>query len=66
MPGLRNPPFCDGQHSAFGAGAYCLYQQDQVTGETDMLGFELIGYAFLMLFFTAIQYACLLTSASKA
>jgi hypothetical protein len=31
-----------------------------------MLGFELIGYAFLMLLFTAIQYACLVTSASKA
>ena len=31
-----------------------------------MLGFELIGYAFLMLLFTAIQYACLLTSVSKA
>jgi hypothetical protein len=31
-----------------------------------MLGFELIGYALLMLLFTATQYACLLTSASKA
>ena len=31
-----------------------------------MLGFELIGYAFLVLLFTGIQYACLLTSAQKA
>jgi hypothetical protein len=31
-----------------------------------MLGFELIGYGFLILLFTAVQYACLLTSASKA
>jgi hypothetical protein len=31
-----------------------------------MIGIELIGYAFLMLFFTAIQYACLLISTTKA
>jgi hypothetical protein len=31
-----------------------------------MLGFELIGYGFLIVLFTAIQYACLLTSAAKA
>jgi hypothetical protein len=31
-----------------------------------MLGFELIGYGFLILLFTGIQYACLLTTAQKA
>jgi hypothetical protein len=31
-----------------------------------MLGFELIGYGFLVVLFTATQYACLLTSAAKA
>ena len=31
-----------------------------------MIGIELVGYAFLVLLFTAIQYACLLTSTSKA
>lgn len=30
-----------------------------------MLGIELIGWGFLMLFFTAIQYGCLLMSAGK-
>lgn len=30
-----------------------------------MLGIELIGWGLLMLFFTAIQYGCLLMSAGK-
>jgi hypothetical protein len=36
------------------------------TGRQMMLGFEFIGYRLLILLFTTIQYACLLTSASKA
>jgi len=31
-----------------------------------MFGFELVGYGFLILLFTGIQYACLLTTAQKA
>ena len=31
-----------------------------------MLGIEFIGYGCLLLAFTAVQYACLLTSAPKA
>jgi hypothetical protein len=30
-----------------------------------MFGFEFIGWGFLVLLFTAVQYACLLTSASN-
>jgi hypothetical protein len=37
-----------------------------VTGRLTMLGIELIGYGCLLLAFTAVQYACLLTSALKA
>ena len=36
------------------------------TGRLTMLGIEYIGYACLLLAFTAVQYACLLTSALKA
>ena len=36
-----------------------------ITGRLTMLGIEFIGYGFLMLAFTAVQYACLLTSALK-
>ena len=38
----------------------------RIFGESVMLGFELIGYGFLILLFTGIQYACLLTAAPKA
>jgi hypothetical protein len=31
-----------------------------------MLGLELIGWGLMALFFTAIQYGCLLMSAGKA
>jgi hypothetical protein len=37
-----------------------------VTGRLTMLGIEFIGYGCLLLAFTAVQYACLLTSAQKA
>jgi hypothetical protein len=37
-----------------------------VTGRQTMLGIEFIGYGCLLLAFTAVQYACLLTSALKA
>ena len=36
------------------------------TGRLTMLGIEYISYACLLLAFTAVQYACLLTSALKA
>jgi hypothetical protein len=36
------------------------------TGRLTMLGIEFIGYACLLLAFTAVQYACLLTPAQKA
>jgi hypothetical protein len=36
-----------------------------VTGRLTMLGIEFIGYGCLLLAFTAVQYACLLTSALK-
>jgi len=37
-----------------------------VTGRLTMLGIEFIGYGCLLLAFTAVQYACLLTSAQQA
>jgi hypothetical protein len=36
------------------------------TGRLTMLGIEFIGYVCLLLAFTAVQYACLLTPAQKA
>jgi hypothetical protein len=36
------------------------------TGRLAMLGIEFIGYGCLLLAFTAVQYACLLTSPLKA
>ena len=61
-----NPRFCDGQHSFHGRFTYPLYRGNACYGETAMLGFEFIGYGCLLLAFTAVQYACLLTSELKA
>jgi hypothetical protein len=61
-----NPHFCDGQHSLHGGFTYPLYGQNDGYGETAMLGIEFIGYGCLLVAFTAVQYACLLTSALKA
>ena len=36
----------------------------EASGEKTMFGFEVIGLGFLVLLFTAVQYACLLTSVS--
>ena len=36
----------------------------EASGEKTMFGFEVIGWGFLVLLFTAVQYACLLTSVS--
>jgi hypothetical protein len=36
------------------------------TGRLTMLGIEFIGYACLLVAFTAVQYACLLTPVLKA
>jgi hypothetical protein len=66
MPWPINPLFCDGQHSLHGGFTYPLYGRDDGYGETAMLGIEFIGYGCLLLAFTAVQYACLLTSALKA
>lgn len=37
----------------------------EASGEKTMFGFEVIGWGFLVLLFTAVQYACLLTSVSN-
>ena len=61
-----NPHFCDGQHSLHGGFTYPLYRRMMMVTEAAMLGIEFIGYGCLLLAFTAVQYACLLTSALKA
>jgi hypothetical protein len=66
MPWRANPHFCDGQHSLHGGFTYPSYDRTMVTGRLTMLGIEFIGYGCLLLAFTAVQYACLLTSALKA
>lgn len=54
-------------NTVFTAGSLILLTVEKlVTGRLTMLGIEFIGYACLLLAFTAVQYACLLTSAAKA
>ena len=54
-------------NTVFTAGSLILHTVEMiVTGRLTMLGIEFIGYGCLLLAFTAVQYACLLTSAVKA
>ena len=54
-------------NTVFMAGSPILHTVEMIGyGETAMLGIEFIGYVCLLLAFTAVQYACLLTPAQKA
>jgi len=54
-------------NTVFTAGSPILFLRLKCCyGETAMLGIEYIGYGCLLLAFTAVQYACLLTSPLKA
>ena len=49
-------------NTVFTAGSPILRTIEMmVTGRLIMLGIELIGYTCVLLLFTAVQYACLLT-----
>ena len=53
-------------NTVFTGGSPILLTVEMIaTGRLTMLGMEFIGYACLLLAFTAVQYACLLTSAVK-
>jgi len=58
------PPFCDGEHIHLTPGAY-VNNQEKPRGveEKTMLGFEVVGLAFLALLFTAAQFCWLLERA---
>ena len=54
-------------NTVFTAGSPILFTFEMLaTGRLTMLGIEFIGYGCLLLAFTAVQYACLLTSELKA
>jgi hypothetical protein len=54
-------------NTVFTASSPILHKVEMpVTGRLTMLGIEFIGYGCLLLAFTAVQYACLLTPALKA
>ena len=54
-------------NTVFTAGSPILRTVEMLaTGRLTMLGIEFIGYACLLLAFTAVQYACLLTPVQKA
>jgi hypothetical protein len=54
-------------NTVFTAGSPILHKVEMpATGRLTMLGIEFIGYGCLLLAFTAVQYACLLSPALKA
>jgi hypothetical protein len=54
-------------NTVFTASSPILHRVEMLGyGETDMLGIEFFGYGCLLLAFTAVQYACLLSPVLKA